>query len=141
MPNLNGHRKALERAGNQAAWAMSRYAPVAVKQALVEKNYDAALEGWAQAIRDREPWALQGWAAAAGAIGVPINVNLFGLASPEEVQHRVELTRNAEAMTDADVVELCYERLIDIARRNRELVMACAKGEQLALLLMPGEAS
>jgi hypothetical protein len=125
-PNLKEHqqmqdkdRREARKEGNRAQASVAKYAPIAVKRAFVEENYDTALAKLKAAVagdgypacpvckRDGEaqPWALRAWLEAAGAIGTmqQVTINLhqsLGVGSDEELVRLVESGRQMERMSE-----------------------------------------
>ena len=96
------------RTGNQAIFALEKFAPYMVKRAVVEKNYDAALEALAKSIKLGEPWAIRCWLEAAGAVGamqqVIVNMHTsLGVRDESELRELVDSGRKLQALQrDAD---------------------------------------
>jgi len=129
--------------GNQARSDLSRFAPFAVKQAIVERNYEAALAALERAIRGDdlhcpkcaavvgqkpEPWAVRSWMEAAGAIGATqqIILNLtqrLGVADEHEAATLIEEGRqmrrlSEEGVADDQAIEDATEVLAVLLRRH-----------------------
>lgn len=117
MANLAEHQRKTKKAmraktreENRAIHQFNHFAPMAIKEAFVQGNYEAALDGLASAIRDKAPWALTAWLQAAGVVGsmqqVVVQINqMLGVADETEAKRLVESGRRLEQMK-ADGVAL-----------------------------------
>jgi hypothetical protein len=98
-----------------------RHSPTSVKNAFLERNYDAAMEGLAEAIKPSrqcvhcgrtgkaEPWALRAYLEAAGAVGAMSTVVVqiaqrLGARDENELQSLVESGRKLEGLGDMPIL-------------------------------------
>ena len=116
---LQQRRRAERKAGNSAVTFSAQFSPLAVKAAIVEGNYDAALAGLKEAIKPTappcrgcerppkpEPWAIRAWMEAAGAVGamtqvlVTLNASL-GVRDETELRDLVDTGRRVKMLTES----------------------------------------
>lgn len=96
--NLSEHNRDTRKAQGMARVMVDRYAPFAIKQAIAEQNYDAALRELSSAIDTGAPWAIRCWLECVGAVGstqqVIINLNAqLGVRDESELRELVEAGR------------------------------------------------
>jgi hypothetical protein len=105
---LNGKPEDLEhRSASNAALHRLRYTPWAIKEAIAERNYDAAMAGLAHCINEREPWAIMAWLKVVDAISPDIKIYLlerWGVANEAEARGLIESGRKLEGLGDMSVL-------------------------------------
>lgn len=83
-----------------------RYMPFAIRQAVVQRNYDAAMDGLAKAIQAGEPWAITTYFKIAETLG-PDTMVIFqqrlGVGSEQEALGLIESGRMLEGMADMTI--------------------------------------
>lgn len=95
------------RQGSNAAIHHVKYTPWAIKQAIAERNYPAAMEGLTACIEAREPWAIMAWLKVVDAISPDIKIYLlerWGVANEAEARGLIEGGRRLEGMAEMSIL-------------------------------------
>lgn len=91
-PSPRTVRRQRKKAENRAGHAFVRFSTTAIKQAVFERDFDAATQAFSAAIRDREPWAVRTFFEIVGVLGAEQRV-VVALVQQLGVRDEAELAR------------------------------------------------